>query len=114
MILAVGANLIAPLAGSIEAIPETPGWRGFVVVGAGYTDVKSNLVPGNDLIDLGRDTSSINDMQSDNDSPDRQGEVNYRSTTGRYFSERPGRRGDPGWCCPLGPEGSCRRRDTAG
>ncbi len=80
ILLAVGANLIAPLAGSIEAIPETPGWRGFVVVGAGYTDVKSNLVAGNDLIDVGHDTiASINDTAQSDDAthPIAGGEVNY-------------------------------------
>jgi hypothetical protein len=80
MHLALGASLIAPLASSIEPIPETPGWRGFVVVGAGYTDVKSNLVPGNDLIDVGRDTIvSINDTAQSDDAthPIVGGEVNY-------------------------------------
>ena len=47
LIVALGAGAAAPLASAIEPIPQTPGWRGFVVGGAGYTDVKSNLVAGN-------------------------------------------------------------------
>lgn len=43
------------LAGAIEPIPDTPGWRGFAVVGAGYADLKSNLLPGNSLVDIGND-----------------------------------------------------------
>jgi len=26
---------------AIEPIPSTPGWRGFVVLGVGYTDLES-------------------------------------------------------------------------
>ena len=40
-------------AGAIEAIPETPGWRGFVIAGAGYVELRSNFVSGNDLADIG-------------------------------------------------------------
>jgi hypothetical protein len=42
-----------PAALAIEPIPSTPGWRGFVVVGGGYSDVTSNTVAGNNLIDIG-------------------------------------------------------------
>jgi hypothetical protein len=48
--LAVGT---VPVAKAIEPIPTTPGWRGFVVVGGGYSDVTSNTVAGNNLIDIG-------------------------------------------------------------
>jgi hypothetical protein len=48
--LAVGT---VPVAQAIEPIPTTPGWRGFVVVGGGYSDVTSNTVAGNNLIDIG-------------------------------------------------------------
>lgn len=40
-------------AGAIEPIPETPGWRGFVIAGAGYVELRSNFVSGNDLVDIG-------------------------------------------------------------
>ena len=42
VMLTVGA---APAAIAIEPIPATPGWRGFVVVGGGYADLKSNTSP---------------------------------------------------------------------
>ena len=80
LILACGGCVVAHVAHAIEPIPETPGWRGFVVVGAAYTDVKSNLVAGNDLIDVGRDTiASINDAPQSDDAthPIIGGEVNY-------------------------------------
>jgi hypothetical protein len=48
--LAVGT---VPAAQAIEPIPTTPGWRGFVVVGGGYSDLTSNTVAGNNLIDIG-------------------------------------------------------------
>jgi hypothetical protein len=37
----------------IENIPEENGWGGFVVLGVGYTDIKSNTVAGNKLISIG-------------------------------------------------------------
>jgi len=40
-------------AGAIEPIPDTPGWRGFVIAGAGYVELRSNFVSGNDLVDIG-------------------------------------------------------------
>jgi hypothetical protein len=49
--LAVGT---VPAAQAIEPIPSTPGWRGFVVVGGGYSDLTSNTVAGNNLIDIGQ------------------------------------------------------------
>ena len=53
---------IAPLtAVAIEPIPETPGWRGFVLVGAGYSDLESNLVAGNSLVtSAGTTINSVN------------------------------------------------------
>ena len=53
LILALGAGAMAPVASAIEPIPQTPGWRGFVVGGMGYTDLKSNLVAGNGMLDIG-------------------------------------------------------------
>jgi len=80
LILALGAGATAPLASAIEPIPQTPGWRGFVVGGAGYIDLKSNFVAGNGLIDIGHETiSSIYDApQSDSTwHPLFTGEINY-------------------------------------
>jgi Protein of unknown function (DUF2860) len=80
LILALGACAAAPLASAIEPIPQTPGWRGFVVGGAGYIDLKSNFVAGNGLIDIGRETiNSIYDApQSDSTwHPFFTGEINY-------------------------------------
>ncbi|MGI9203156.1 MAG: DUF2860 family protein [Woeseiaceae bacterium] len=54
-------------AGAIEPISEETGWSGFVLLGGGFTDVKSNTVVGNDIIDVGDDTISsiIQSPQSD-------------------------------------------------
>lgn len=71
---------ISPLAVAIEAIPETPGFRGFVILGAGYTDLKSNLVAGNGLIDIGKKTiASVNDSPASDSTfhPIFAGEVTY-------------------------------------
>ena len=75
--LTVGA---APAAMAIEPIPSTPGWRGFVVVGAGYVDLESNTVAGNNLIDIGQPTiSSVTQRPSSDDTfhPVVTGEINY-------------------------------------
>jgi len=75
--LAVGT---APAAMAIEPIPSTPGWRGFVVVGAGYVDLESNTVAGNNLIDIGQPTiSSVTQRPSSDDTfhPVVTGEINY-------------------------------------
>ena len=80
LILALGAGAAAPLASAIEPIPQTPGWRGFLVGGAGYIDLKSNFVAGNGVIDIGRETiNSIYDSpQSDSTwHPFFTGEINY-------------------------------------
>jgi hypothetical protein len=80
LILALSASAAAPLASAIEPIPQTPGWRGFVVGGLGYTDLKSNLVAGNDMLDIGHDTiTSVNDAARSDDAvhPIFTGEVNY-------------------------------------
>jgi len=80
LIIAAGAFVAPPLAFAIEPIPETPGWRGFVVGGVGYTEVKSNFVAGNGLLDIGSDTiNSVNDAPRSDDAvhPIVTGEVNY-------------------------------------
>lgn len=70
----------APAAMAIEPIPTTPGWRGFVLVGAGYTDLKSNTVAGNNLIDIGQpviDSVTQRPRSDDTFHPVITGEVNY-------------------------------------
>ena len=79
-IAACVACAIAPAAQAIEPIPETPGWRGFVLGGAGYLDFKTNLVAGNTIVDIGNTTiDSVNDApESDSASlPVFTGEVSY-------------------------------------
>jgi hypothetical protein len=49
---------LSTTAGAIEPIPEEPGWSGYVFFGVGYTDVKSNTIVGNDIVDVGQDTIS--------------------------------------------------------
>ena len=76
-LLTVGA---APAAMAIEPIPTTPGWRGFVVLGAGYTDLTSNTVAGNNLIDIGQPTiNSVTQRPQSDDAflPVVTGEINY-------------------------------------
>jgi hypothetical protein len=71
---------VAPKAMAIEPIPSTPGWRGFVVVGGGYADLKSNTVAGNNLIDIGQSTiSSVTRRPRSDDTfyPVVTGEINY-------------------------------------
>lgn len=70
----------ASTASAIEPIPQTTGWRGFVVGGVGYTDVKSNVVAGNALIDVGDDfVDSVNSAPSSDNTahPIVTGEINY-------------------------------------
>ncbi len=77
VIITVG---VAPAAMAIEPIPSTPGWRGFVVVGGGYADLKSNTVAGNNLIDIGQATiNSVAQRPGSDDTvyPVLTGEVNY-------------------------------------
>jgi hypothetical protein len=71
---------VAPMAMAIEPIPATPGWRGFVVVGGGYADLKSNTVAGNNLIDIGQPViSSVAQRPRSDDTfhPVVTGEINY-------------------------------------
>ena len=71
---------LVPAASAIEPIPSTPGWRGFVVVGGGYTDLKSNTVAGNNLIDIGQpviDSVAQRPRSDDTFHPVITGEINY-------------------------------------
>ncbi len=49
---------VAGNANAIEPIPEETGLSGYLLLGAGVTDLKSNTVVGNDIIDVGDDTIS--------------------------------------------------------
>jgi hypothetical protein len=76
-LLTVGAT---PAAMAIDPIPTTPGWRGFVVVGGGYADLKSNTVAGNNLVDIGQpviDSVARRPRSDDAVYPVISGEVNY-------------------------------------
>ncbi len=76
-VLIAGTSLPA---GAIEPIPETAGVRGFVIFGAGYTDVRSNLIAGSDLIDVGDPViTSVNQSPTSDDAvhPALTGEINY-------------------------------------
>jgi hypothetical protein len=71
---------VVPAALAIEPIPETPGWRGFVVVGAGYIDLESNVIAGNNLIDIGQPViNSVTQRPQGDDTfhPVITGEINY-------------------------------------
>jgi hypothetical protein len=80
LLLAILGVGIAPAAMAIEPIPSTPGWRGFIVGGVGYLDLKSNLVAGNDLVDIGHPViQSVNQSPRSDDAvhPVITGEINY-------------------------------------
>ena len=66
-LITVSALCFSAGAGAIEPIPEETGWSGFALFGAGFTDVKSNTVVGNSIIDVGDDTISsiLQSPQSD-------------------------------------------------
>ena len=67
-------------ASAIEAIPETPGWRGFVIAGAGYVDLRSNFVSGNGAGNIGNsrlDSLGARPARDDAFFPVVTGELNY-------------------------------------
>ncbi len=79
-LLAVAVCAGAPLAAAMEPIPETPGWRGFVLAGAGYTEIESNLVAGNSMVDVGHQSFDSLDESPESDDtfhPVLTGEINY-------------------------------------
>ena len=83
--IATFAALASPCAMAIEPIPSTPGWRGFVVVGAGYVDLESNTIAGNNLIEIGQPTiDSVAQRPQSDDTfhPVVTGEVNYTFGSG--------------------------------
>ena len=38
---------------ALDPIPTTSGWSGSFIVGAGWTEVESNLIAGKDFADVG-------------------------------------------------------------
>jgi len=79
------AALASPLAAAIEPIPDTPGWRGFIVLGAGYVDLESNFVAGNNLIEVGQpiiDSVAQSPPSDDTFHPVVTGEINYTFDNG--------------------------------
>ena len=54
--------------GAVPNIPEEEGWGAWVILGVGYTDIESNTVAGDSLVDVGKDT--IDDLSSAPDSDD--------------------------------------------
>jgi hypothetical protein len=79
-LLAIATVGTVPAALAIEPIPTTPGWRGFVVVGGGYTDLTSNTVAGNKLIEIGQpviDSVTQSPESDDTFHPAITGEINY-------------------------------------
>ncbi len=86
IVLALGAGAWVADAAAIEPIPQTPGWRGFAVVGVGYTEIESNLLAGNAIVEIGKDTiGSVKDAPRTDSAvhPIFTGELNY-TTAGRW------------------------------
>jgi len=54
IVLFVAAFVLQTKALALPQVPEEKGWRGYVAFGLGYTDVESNTIVGNNLIDLGQ------------------------------------------------------------
>jgi hypothetical protein len=48
--------LMPAMAFALDRLPEEKGWAGFVNLGVGAAGLKSNMIVGNDLADLGQDT----------------------------------------------------------
>jgi hypothetical protein len=60
--LAMTAVAVSPAVMALTPISEEQGWSGYLMVGGGYSEITSNTVAGNDLIDGGLDTiQSIDD-----------------------------------------------------
>lgn len=58
----------APVFATDDRVPEVPGFHGNLLLGAGYFDLESNLVAGNDLIDASTNTiASVTQPAPSND-----------------------------------------------
>jgi hypothetical protein len=56
-ILVVGLSLLlASTVYAVSPVPVEQGWSGYMLLGGGYTEVNSNSVAGNDMIEGGNDT----------------------------------------------------------
>jgi hypothetical protein len=76
--------LASPVA-AVDRVPDSAGWRGFFIAGAGHLDLRSNLVAGNSLIDVGRPVVSSIDQRPRSDTtlhPVFTGEVTYTFESG--------------------------------
>ena len=85
VLLAMLAATVPAPAMAVEPVPTTPGWRGFVVLGAGSVEARSNLVVGNSLIEVGTPViDSINQRPPSDDAsfPLLTGEINYTTRNG--------------------------------
>jgi hypothetical protein len=72
-------------ASAIDPLPDTPGWRGFVLLGVGSADLRSNLVVGNRLIDIGKPIINSIEQRPQSDDivhPAFAGEINYTAENG--------------------------------
>jgi hypothetical protein len=79
------ALALALPAAAVEPVPDTAGWRGFFVLGLGHTDLESNLVAGNRLMDIGPSVNASINQRPRSDStlhPAITGEVNYTFENG--------------------------------
>ena len=67
-LLAFLAFLPSAASAAIPEIPTENGWGGWVVLGLGYTDLKSNTVAGNKWIEVGKDSiTNITDSPKSDD-----------------------------------------------
>ncbi len=54
IVLFVAACVLQTKAWALPQVPEEKGWRGYVAFGLGYTDMESNTIVGNKIVDLGQ------------------------------------------------------------
>ena len=79
----VFAGLPATVGATILPIPTESGWNGFVIAGAGYTDIESNTVAGNKVVDFSNENvSSLTASPDDDDTAHFSGAFEVRYTFG--------------------------------
>jgi hypothetical protein len=84
-LLATLSMALSQPAAAIDPVPDAPGWRGFVVLGAGSADLSSNFVVGNRLIDIGKPMIDSIVQRPESDRvlhPVFTGEINYTFANG--------------------------------
>jgi hypothetical protein len=79
-LLVLSVGIWATTAYAIEPIPEKSGFSGFLNLGVIYLDVESNMIAGNDLVDLGKER-----IDSIFDSPDSESEIGVRNRGQVFF-----------------------------